>query len=369
MCSVFLFALYAVLFASFSWAQQDPDQILNNAIQAQQGGDYQSAITQYRKFLELRPDNIEAKVNLGAALSHVGQFDDAIAIYQSVLPALADKNPVRLNLGLAYYKKGDLANAREQFAALHQSIPNNVQAAILLADTEIKFGDAESAVGMLEPLEKMSSNNSDFDYVYGLAMIKSGRRRDGVPRLEKAAQLGNSADAYMLAGATLLDLDDYEPARHDLETAVQLEPKLTGLQTLVGMARDKTGDQKEAEPAFRLAVQENPDDFNANLYLGALLYKQRHLDEAGVFLEHAVKLKPSDTMARYESAMLKSTSGKYEEAAAELEGVVKDNPDWLEPHVELTSLYYKLHRPADGAKERAIVERLTAEQQAKGPGK
>jgi Flp pilus assembly protein TadD len=365
---VFVFILFARL-CSAQAQQQDPGQLLNDAIRAQQGGDYQLAITEYRKFLELRPDNVEAKVNLGAALAHVGQFDDAIAIYRSALPSLTDKNPVRLNLGLAYYKKGDLASAREQFAALHQSAPGNVQAAILLADTEIKLGDAQSAAGMLEPLENANSSNPDFDYVYGLAMIKAGHRRDGVPRIEKAAQLGNSADAYMLAGATLLDLNDYEPARHDLETAVKLNPKLPGLHTLLGMARDKTGDQKEAEPAFRVAVQENPDDFNANLYLGALLYKQRNSDEAKTYLDRAVKLKPNDTMARYESAMLKSTSGDYEAAAAELEGVVKDNPDWLEPHVELTSLYYKLHRPSDGAKERAIVERLTAEQQAKGPGK
>ena len=242
------------------------------------------------------------------------------------------------------------------------------QAAILLADTEIKLGDAESAAGMLEPLEKANSRNPDFDYVLGSAMIKSGRRRDGVPRLEKAGDLG-SGDAYILAGATLLDLNEFEQARHDLEKALTLSPKLAGLHTLVGMARDKTGDQKEAEPAFRVALQENPDDFEANLYLGALLYKQRHLEEAKIYLEHAVKLKPNDTMARYESAMLKSTSGEYEAAATELESVVRDNPDWLEPHVELTSLYYKLHRPSDGAKERAIVDRLTAEQQAKGPGK
>jgi lipopolysaccharide biosynthesis regulator YciM len=93
------------------------------------------------------------------------------------------------------------------------------------------------------------------------------------------------------------------------------------------------------------------------------------MDEAKVYLEHAIKLKPDDIMARFESGMLKSTSGDYEAAAKELEGVVRDNPNWLEPHVQLTSLYYKLHRPADGAKERAIVDRLTAEQQAKGPGK
>jgi tetratricopeptide (TPR) repeat protein len=362
--------LVLVLFATLSAPQQqDPDQLLGEAIQAQQSGNYQQAITEYRKYLQLRPDNVEAKVNLGAALAHVGRLDEAISIYRAVLPSLRNKNRVLLDLGLAYYKKGDLANAREQFAALHQASPENVQGVILLADTETKLGDAESAMQMLEPLEEANSRNPDFEYELGLAMIKSGHRREGVTRLEKDGELGRSGDAYMLAGATLLDLNDYEPARHDLEIAVQLAPTLPGLQTLVGMARDKTGDQKNAEPAFRLALQENADDFEANLYLGALLYKQRHLDEAKIYLDHAVKLKPDDTMARYESAMLKSTSGEYAAAAEELEGVVKDNPDWLEPHVELTSLYYKLHRPADGAKERAIVDRLTAEQQAKGPGK
>ncbi|SRR6266496_636678 len=359
-----------ILFTAASWAQQQgPDQLLSDAVRAQQSGDYPTAITDYRRLLELRPDNVQAKVNLGAALAHVGQFDEAIAIYQSALPALKDKNPVRLNLGLAYYKRGDLANAREQFAALHQASPANVQAAILLADTQIKLGAAESAITMLEPLEAANSRNPDFEYVSGLALIKAGRRRDGVSRVEKAAQLGNSADAYVLAGATLLDLNEFEAARRDLESALKLDPKLRGLQTLVGMARDKTGDQKAAEPAFRQALQEDANDFDANLYLGALLYKQRHMDEAKIYLDRAVKLKPDDLMARYESAMLKSTSGDLEAAARELEKVVKDNPEWLEPHVQLTSLYYKLHRPEDGARERAIVDKLTAEQQAKGPGK
>jgi tetratricopeptide (TPR) repeat protein len=361
---LFILALFVTV---SSTQERDPDRLLNDAIQAQRRGDYQLAITEYRELLGLRPDNVEAKVNLGAALAHVGQFDEAIAIYQSALPALKDKNPVLLNLGLAYYKKGDLAKAREQFATLHQSTPGNVQVAILLADTEIKLGDAESATGMLEPLEKANSGNPDFDYVLGLALIKSGHRRDGIPHMEKSAELANSGDAYMLAGVTLMDLNEFEQARHDLETALRLSPNLRGLHTLVGMARDKTGDQKEAEPAFRQAIKENPDDFDANLYLGALLYKRRQLEEAKVYLDHAVKLKPADVMARYESAMLKSTSGEYEIAARELEGVIKDNPDWLEPHVELASLYYKLHRPEDGAKERATVDRLTAEQQAKGP--
>ena len=126
---------------------------------------------------------------------------------------------------------------------------------------------------------------------------------------------------------------------------------------------------KAAEPAFSRGAQDDPDDFEANLYLGAILYKRRDIDEAKGYLDRALRLKPADSMARYEAAMLKSTSGDYETAAKELEALVKDDPDWLEPHVELATLYYRLHRAEDGAKERQIVDALTAKQQAQGPGK
>ncbi len=93
------------------------------------------------------------------------------------------------------------------------------------------------------------------------------------------------------------------------------------------------------------------------------------MDTARDYLAKAVQLNPASSMARYEDAMLKSTTGEYEAAAMELEKLVQDDPTWLEPHVELASLYYRLHRAAEGAKERQVVERLTAEQQAQGPGK
>jgi tetratricopeptide (TPR) repeat protein len=359
-----------VLLATLCPAQElNPDQLLKTAISAQQSGDFQTAILDYRKILELRPDAFEAKVNLGAALVHVGQFDAAIDVYQSALVAAKEKNPILLNLGLAYYKKGDFENARVQFEILNKAKPNDVRIAILLGDTDIQVGRYATAVTLLMPLEAGNAQNPDFEYVLGSALIKAGKRRDGVSRLEKSAELGKSADAYMLAGSTLLDLSEFAQARNDLEAALRLNPKLPGIYTLVGTARDKTGDAKEAEPVFREAVKINPDDFNANLYLGAILYKRRELDEAKIYLEKAAQLNPASTMAGYELAMQESASGENEAAAQELGKVIAMDPTWLEPHIELASLYYRLHRAVEGAKERQIVDRLAAEQQAQGPGK
>ena len=363
--------LFLVLFPAVVAAQDaNADELLKRGIDEQQHGDFSSAIRDYRKVLELRPTEVQAKVNLGAALAHIGQFDEAITVYRSALSAVKDKNPVLLNLALAYYKKGDFEHAREQFEILHDAQPNSLQVVILLGDSDLRMGKSDAALTLLEPLESEYSQNMDFEYVLGSALIAAkGKRREGVARIEKVAKINSDASAYMLAGATLLDLNEYEQARQDLEQALHLKPTLPGLFTLVGTARDKTGDIKNAEVAFREALKTNPDDFEANLYLGAILYKRRDTAEAKGYLDRALLLKPSDSMARYEGAMLKSTSGDYESAAHELESLTKDDPDWLEPHVELATLYYRLHRPEDGAKERQIVDTLTAKQQSQGPGK
>ena len=359
-----------VVMTSLAYSQEmDADQLMRRAIDEQQQGDYPAAIRDYRKLLELRPNTVEAKVNLGAALAHVGDFDGAIAMYRSALPSTSQRNAVLLNLALAYYKKGDFANAVEQFETLHKAQPDDVRVAILLGDTDVRLGKPEIAVETLQPLEAANAQNLDFEYAYGAALIKVDKRREGLARIEKVAKLGDSADAYLLAGSTELDLNEFELARRDLDAAIRLDPKLPGVYTLAGTARDKTGDIKEAESAFREALKINPDDFEANLYLGTILYKRRDLDDAKPYLDRALRLNPSSSLARYESAMFESASGQLEAAARDLEKLVKDDPAWLEPHVELASLYYRIHRAADGAKEREIVDKLTAEQQSQGPPK
>jgi len=346
----------------------DPQQLFADGIQAQQQGDFQTAIRDYREFLKLRPNSFQAEVNLGAALAHEGQFDAAIALYRQALSKAPGNNSVLLDLALAYYKKGDLSRAREQFAAINRTEPDNVQVATLLGDTDNRLGDPSEAVRVLAPLESKYSENLDFEYVLGSALIASGQKRTGVERVEKVSKGKNSAEAYFLAGSTLLQLNEFARARDDLDIALRLDPKLPGIYSLTGTARDNTGDQKGAETAFRQALKSDRDDFTANLYLGAMLYKRRQLQEARIYLERALQLNPSSCMARYEFAMLESISGQYEAALHDLQIVAREDPNWLEPHVELAALYYRLHQPELGAKERQLVEHLSAKQHAKDPG-
>ena len=364
------FLSLVMLFSGGLYAQYtSPDQLLSRAIEEQQKGDLTAAIRDYQAVLAQRPETLAARVNLGAALAHTGQLDAAIAQYEAALKLAPQLGSVHLDLGLAYARRGDLAGALREYQAAYQASPHEVRIAILLGDAEARSGKAGDAIALLAPLEAANAGNPDFEYALGESLIAGGHRREGVAQIEKSASMSSSADAWMFAGSTLLDLGEFQQARRDLDCAMRINPALPGLSTLDGTARDKDGDAKAAEPAFRQALAQNPNDFEANLYLGAILYQRRDMDEAKKYLDKAVELKPDSTMARYESAMWKSTSGEYQAAADQLEKLVADDPNWLEPHVELATLYYRLHRPADGARERQIVDKLTAQQQQQGPGR
>ncbi len=345
------------------------DELVRDGISAQQRGDFKTAIEDYRKALEADPGRVDVRANLGASLADSGQFDAAIAEDERALTAAPKNAGLRKNLGLAYYKKGDMAHAHEQFEQVHQARPGDVATAVLQGYTDIKLKKGADAAAMLAPLEAGRENDFDFEYVLGYAYILSGKETEGLPRMEKVAQATRSAEAYVIAGNVRLHRREFHEARKDLDAAMELTPDFPGLATMAGQARDALGDTEAAQPAFEAALKQDPKDFVANLYLGTMLVKKRDFDRARPLLEMALRLLPSAPLARLQMAKLNGMTGRLAEAAATLEELEKADPNWLDPHIELAPIYYKLHRPEDGQREREIVQKLEASQQKAGPPK
>ncbi|HKD59438.1 MAG TPA: tetratricopeptide repeat protein [Terracidiphilus sp.] len=370
--SVFIFAL-ALGTASAQTAKPAPmteaDDYMRRGIAAQQQHDLNAAIDDYRKALAINPALAEARANLGAALSAVGRFDEAIQEDKKALASAPGNIGVRMNLGLAYYKKGDMENAHTAFATVHAARPQDVAAAVLLGYTDIKMGKSNEAAAMLTPLEGGHESNMDLEYVLAFALIDSGEETAGLPRMEKVAKTTRSADAWFIAGSARLRRREFHEARADLDAAIDLHGDFPGLYTMAGQARDALGDTEAAQPAFEQALKQDPKDFTANLYLGTMRLKQRDLESARPMLELALQLQPANSMARLQMAKLNGMTGKYAEAATTLEELEKADPNWIDPHIELAAIYYKLHRPDDGKRERDIVQRIEARQQNAGPPK
>ena len=112
-----MFRLLAAGLVLASWLHaQTPsaDTLLQHAVELQQRGDLEAAVSAYRDFLAVRPDEAPARSNLGVVLARLGRFDEAIAEYKKALELQPANTGIRLNLGLAYYKSGRIIRGRER---------------------------------------------------------------------------------------------------------------------------------------------------------------------------------------------------------------------------------------------------------------
>jgi len=353
-------AVLLLIAAGAGWAQSaSPEQLFHEAVEAQRRGDDALAVGKYKQILKRYPGSVEVRANLGAALAGLGRYDEAIEQYRAAL-AKKDNPALRLNLALAYYKKGAPREAAAEFKVLHDARPGDARIATLLGDCYARMGQDAQAITVLGPVEDAHPGDLTVEWLLGSALIRAGHRSAGLELVERVAKQGNRPEAYLLAGQTALKINLFERARDDAAAALRLNPKLAGAYTLRGNALSFLGDTKGSIAAFRKALEETPDDFEAQLGLGAVLHTIRDLDGAREHLERALQLKPDSVLARYEWARLERTEGKVEAAVKDFEIVVRHDPDWAQPHVELAALYFRLNRQADGEREHKIFDRLNA---------
>jgi tetratricopeptide (TPR) repeat protein len=295
----------------------------------------------------------------------VGRYENAIAKYTRALKLQPGNLPLELNLGLAYYKSGRMDHAAVIFEKIHKAGPGQKQPALLLADSWLAMGRYKEVDALLAPLHEKSPDDLAITYMLGTALVRDGQVARGQVIIDRILRNGDSAEARLLLGVTKLNAHDYPAALVDLTKAVELNAELPDVYGYYGQALQATGDPAAAVAAYRKAIAANPNNFTANLELGVLLRNEQKLDEALECLRRALQTRPNDLDARYHLASIDLQQGRLDSARQQLEQITKEAPAFTAAHVTLATVYYRLKRKADGDRERAIVQKLTKETQAK----
>jgi len=79
-----------------------------------QAAEFEQAAEEYRKVLELEPQNVDAMTNLGVAYYNLGKLDEAVEQYRKALTIAPSDADIHSNLAAAYVQKYQLSGASEQ---------------------------------------------------------------------------------------------------------------------------------------------------------------------------------------------------------------------------------------------------------------
>ena len=347
------------------------DQEFERAVQLHQSGDLQGAVQAYLAILQKYPARLDVRSNLGAAYSALGRYEQAIEQYKRALIVDATNPAIRFNLALAYYKAAWFAEAATELEKFLKAVPNNPQtlnAQLVLADAYVRLGEYKKVIQSLSPLADADPSNRTLAYLLGSALIGDGQLDKGQAIIDRLFRHEDSAEAHLLMASILLLADDAQGALKDAQRAIELNAKLAGVQAWYGRVLMRLGDTEKAKAAFRTELAANPNDFESNLYLGMLLRHDKEIESALSHLNRAIQLRPRDQYARYHLAAVYAAAGKPADALPLLESVLKEHAHFVEARVLLASVYYRLNRKEDGDREKALIQKSNAEQQARQPG-
>jgi tetratricopeptide (TPR) repeat protein len=340
-------------------------ELFKHAIALQNAGDFEGAAAAYRQFLAEHADNIEARSNLGVVLVRLGRYSDAVDVYRQALSRDPSRTAVRVNLGIALYKAHQLSDAARELDTVLEAQPDNLQARYLTADCRLRLGEPAKTVGLLAPLESSRPDDLALAYLLGMGYLRTEQVDKGQALIDRILRKGDSAEARLMMGVARLEMNDFKSAIEDLKRAAELNPELPTVHGLYAQALLETGNRDLARREFEAELARNPLDFQANLYFGVLLKEDQQFDDAMKHLSVALRVRPGELATRYQIASLKLAARETEAALPLLEDLVKEAPSFLEAHVSLATAYYRLKRREDGDRERAIVDQLNRELQAR----
>jgi tetratricopeptide (TPR) repeat protein len=347
---------------------QSPQELVQDAIRQQRAGNLDVAVEEYRKFLKIDPEATAIHSNLGVALAGLGRYQEAIPEYLIALKQAPKLAAARLNLAIAYYKVGRIDDAATQLEEVHLEDPNNHQAVLLLGDCYLRMDREQDVIRVLGPEERKYPEDMAVAYMLGTALIRQKRVEEGQVLVDRILRNGDSAEAHLMLGTAKMNVSDFAGARDEFAKAIAINPKLPGVHVLYAKSLMLTGDSDLSAKQYKAELESDRFNFEANLQLGAASRQEQDYETANKYFQRALETRPGDPGVRYQLALIALDEGRANDARKILEELVKQSPQFMEAHVSLSLAYYRLKRPEDSKREREIVQKLTAEEQAKQPG-
>jgi tetratricopeptide (TPR) repeat protein len=173
----------------------------------------------------------------------------------------------------------------------------------------------------------------------------------------RALRLG--AAVLLLAWGTV-DQARYYLALHsddlsDLHRAEVLDSFDSPLQTRLGRRELQDGHPKEAEAAWRKAVQSNPTDPVPRQQLLRFLIDQKRFDEALQLTESSLRYSPRDANLLVDRGILALRSGQADEAVESLKRAIAVDPGQLLAHLYLANELDHENKSEAAARQYKIV--------------
>lgn len=276
-------------------------------------GDYQGAIADFNKAINLNPKYQQAFNGRGIAYSKLKEYSQALADYDKAIALEPeDSKKVYFNRGVTFAKTKQYPQAIADYSQAITINPTNGKAYNNRGTIYNKLRDYKKAISDFNQAIAINSKDAIAYYNRGLAYYDLKKYPQAIADFDKAIQYDpKNAVSYNNRGNIYFALKEYQKAIVDLDQAISLNPKYVDGYFNRGNVYKRLKQYPKALADYATAIKLDPG-YAAIYNNRAGVYKAlKELPKAKADYDTAISLKPDNGATYFNRGILHAITQKF----------------------------------------------------------
>lgn len=206
------------------------------------GGHIEEAIAEFRKALAVDPDHEQAHNDLGSAMVSLGRLDEAILHYRKAIELKPDYAEPHQNLGAVFLQMGKPDAAMEEFRKALEIKPDYAEVQHKLGVLLARRGQTDESIACYERALEFEADDAILHNNLGGLLFSKGRRDEAIAHFRKAVELQPGyVEARVNLGRAWMLVGKGGDAIQELERALQLQPENAAARQMLSEIQEASG--------------------------------------------------------------------------------------------------------------------------------
>jgi tetratricopeptide (TPR) repeat protein len=309
--------------------------IVNRADGYFQNGQVDKAIDEYRRVIEVEPDDALAHARLARLLILRRKFSEAEDLARLAVELNPDDAYNNAVLGLALDWQGKYDDALPYALRAVDIDPNNVFAQAYLSELYSDMGRVDKSVPGAKKAIELDDNSFEAHRALGYAYETSGKYRNAITEYQRAIQIApNLGFLYVAAARNLRGIGQYRNALALIQQAIQADPNSAEVYDEFGWIYYFLGDYDAAINELKHAPAYAP----AHGHLGIVYFVLQNWNSAVPNFETAISLGAERTEYYYSLGLAYINLDNCPKGKEWIDKALNVNPD--DTAVQAAEQYY-----------------------------
>ncbi len=312
-------------------------------------GDYDKALIECERAIELDPTYGFAYHNMGIIYTHLGDDEKAIEYYMKAITLNSGILAAHNSLAKAYSRQGKYEKAVVGFKFVIKHNPYYTEPYNNLGVAYYKMGKLKEAVKYYLKALQLDPGYAEARHNLGVAYSRQGKYQEAVREYKEAlSRLPATAKIHANLGQAYFYLGKKDEAQRTYKKALEYDPELAQAYLGLGQLADSGGDYAEAIKNYQRVIMLKPERVETYNELGNVYYMADRYQEALEIYRQALKLNPEAISVYNNLGLVYTALGRYREAVKAHRNAVKYDPRSPHAYNHLGFLYlHYLKQPAE----------------------